>query len=178
MTALLLRLATSRIAGPVAISASLALAVMLAAARLEVSRLERRIADAQAAETKAVQTAAEIEARRLREVRDVEARAATALRAARESARALIKEVPVYVPAEADARCIVADGFVRLHDAAAAGALPAVSGPAAVPDGAASSVALSDVGRTVVENYGIAHENAQQLNALQEWVAAISAAAN
>jgi hypothetical protein len=34
----------------------------------------------------------------------------------------IIKEVPVYVTNDDDAHCIVPAGFVRLHDAAAAGA--------------------------------------------------------
>ncbi|MFX7930435.1 hypothetical protein ABTK36_19965, partial [Acinetobacter baumannii] len=36
----------------------------------------------------------------------------------------IIKEVPRYVPVQADAACVVPRGFVRLHDAAAAGTVP------------------------------------------------------
>jgi hypothetical protein len=36
----------------------------------------------------------------------------------------IIKEVPVYVPVQADAACTINRGFVRLHDAAAAGEPP------------------------------------------------------
>ena len=46
------------------------------------------------------------------------------VRVVREKGDTIIKEVPVYVPAQADAACTVNRGFVRLHDAAAAGELP------------------------------------------------------
>ena len=42
----------------------------------------------------------------------------------REKGDTIIKEVPVYVPVQADAACTINRGFVRLHDAAAAGELP------------------------------------------------------
>ena len=58
-------------------------------------------------------------------------------------------------------------GFVRLHDAAAANALPE---PARDADAAAAGIALSTVAGTVATNYQICHENAEQLRALQGWV--------
>ena len=62
------------------------------------------------------------------------------VRVVREKGDTIIKEVPVYVPAQADAACTVNRGFVRLHDAAAAGELPT---PAGDPDAAAAGLALS-----------------------------------
>ncbi|WP_238945044.1 hypothetical protein [Vandammella animalimorsus] len=62
------------------------------------------------------------------------------VRIVREKGDVIIKEVPVYVPAQADAACTVNRGFVRLHDAAAAGELPT---PAGDPDAAAAGLALS-----------------------------------
>ncbi len=46
------------------------------------------------------------------------------IRVVREKGETIIKEVPVYVPVQADAACTINRGFVRLHDAAAAGELP------------------------------------------------------
>lgn len=77
----------------------------------------------------------------------------------------IVKEIPRYVPAQADAACTVPGGFVRLHDAAATGAqLDAGPGD---PDAAPSGVALSAVAETVAGNYTACHANAEQLSALQ-----------
>mgnify|MGYP000164804806 CR=1 FL=1 len=89
------------------------------------------------------------------------------VRVVREKGDTIIKEVPVYVPAQADAACTINRGFVRLHDAAAAGELPE---PATDADAAAAGIALSTVAGTVVANYQTCHETAEQLRALQEWV--------
>lgn len=78
----------------------------------------------------------------------------------------IIKEIPRYVTAQADADCTIPIGFVRLHDAAAAGAL-LDPGPGD-PDAAPSGVALSTVAGTVAANYRDAHVDAERLNALQE----------
>lgn len=79
----------------------------------------------------------------------------------------IIQEVPVYVTAQADADCTINNGFVRVHDAASAGTLPPAPGDT---DAAASAIKLSDVGQTVAENYGLYHEVAAQLEALQDWI--------
>lgn len=78
----------------------------------------------------------------------------------------IIKEVPRYVPIEADAGCVVPRGFVRLHDAAAAGAVPdSDTGDA---DATTSGVALSAVAGTVAGNYTDSHANSAQLMSLQQ----------
>ena len=89
------------------------------------------------------------------------------VRVVREKGQTIIKEVSVYVPVQADAACSINRGFVRLHDAAAAGELPE---PARDADAAASGLALSTVAATVAANYQTCHENAEQLKALQVWV--------
>lgn len=89
------------------------------------------------------------------------------VRVVREKGDTMIKEVPVYVPVQADAACTINRGFVRLHDAAAAGELPE---PARDADAAAAGLALSAVAGTVAANYQTCHENAEQLRALQVWV--------
>ena len=88
------------------------------------------------------------------------------VRIVREKGDTIIKEVPVYVPVQADAACTINRGFVRLHDAAAAGELPE---PARDADAAAAGLALSAVAGTVAANYQACHENAEQLKALQAW---------
>ena len=84
----------------------------------------------------------------------------------RETGATIVKEVPVYVSPEADAACALPRGFVRLHDAAAAGRSPE---PAGSSDAAPAGIALSTVAGTVADNYERCHENAEQLIALQAW---------
>ena len=91
----------------------------------------------------------------------------------REKGETIIKKVPVYVPVQADAACTINRGFVRLHDAAAAGELPE---PARDADAAAAGIALSAVAGTLAANYQTCHENAEQLRALQAWVIEIPTA--
>lgn len=95
------------------------------------------------------------------------------IRVIQQKGETIIKEVPVYVPVQADAACTINRGFVRLHDAAAAGELPE---PARDADEAAARVALSAVAGTVTTNYQTCHENAEQLKALQTWVREMGAA--
>ena len=95
------------------------------------------------------------------------------VRVIREKGETIIKEVPVYVPVQADAACTINRGFVRLHDAAAAGELPE---PARDADAAAAGIALSAVAGTVAANYQACHENAEQLRALHAWVREVRAA--
>ena len=95
------------------------------------------------------------------------------IRVVREKGDTIVKEVPVYVPVQADAACTINRGFVRLHDAAAAGELPE---PARDADAAAAGLALSAVAGTVAANYQTCHENAEQLRALQAWVSEIPSA--
>jgi hypothetical protein len=89
--------------------------------------------------------------------------------------RTITKEIPAYVTLEADAGCVVPDGFRRLHDAAAAGVLPAAEPPGKSAD-APSGLALSAVADTVSRNYGICHETAERLKGWQDWWAGVSAA--
>jgi len=93
--------------------------------------------------------------------------------ASRERIRTVFKtireEVPVYVTREADDRCIVPVGFVRVYDAAAqAQPLPDTSGE---PNDAPSGVPLSAVADTDVANLQIGHDIRDQLIKLQAFVA-------
>lgn len=99
----------------------------------------------------------------------IETAAAEAQAEIRTVTRTLIREVPVYVTPDADARCVVPAGFVRVHDAAAAGR--PVPEPAGVADDAPSGLELSAVAAAVAENYGdVCQANARQLSDLQAWV--------
>ncbi len=84
--------------------------------------------------------------------------------------KTIVKEVPVYVSKESDNACVVPDGFVRVHDAAAAGDLPEAPSDS---DAAPSGVALSTVAATVAENYGTCTETRETLTALQSWATEI-----
>lgn len=82
--------------------------------------------------------------------------------------RDLIKEVPAYVTPEADRRCDLPVGFVRLHDQAAAG-LPAVSAPAGDVRDAPSGIPLSAASATIVDNYGVAYQWRERAIACETW---------
>ena len=96
------------------------------------------------------------------------------VRIVREKGDTIIKEVPVYVPVQADAACSINRGFLRLHDTAAAGELPE---PARDADAASAGIALSAVAGTVAANYQTCHENAEQLRVLQTWIREMKIAA-
>lgn len=85
--------------------------------------------------------------------------------------RTIVKEVPVYVTAKADASCPLTRGFVRVHDAAASGvdvsSIPLAAGQSNDdPVGIGPSAAIG----TVAQNYGTCREIREQLISLQEWI--------
>lgn len=84
--------------------------------------------------------------------------------------RDLIKEVPAYVTPEADRRCDLPVGFVRLHDQAVAG-LPEVPAPAGDVRDAPSGIALSAASGVIVGNYGVAHQWRERAVACETWAA-------
>lgn len=88
-------------------------------------------------------------------------------RTVHDAGQAIIKEVPVYVPADSPA---LPGGFRLLHDAAATGQLPDAAGSADAP-----AVTAQDVAETVASNYLTCRENAEQLTALQAWVRGLQA---
>lgn len=124
-------------------------------------------ADWDAAVQKQNQQAAAVRQRQAQATVKVVTQYVDRVRIVREKGETIIKEVPIYVPVQADAACTINRGFVRLHDAAAAGELPDPAGDA---DAAAAGIALSAVAGTVAANYQTCHENAGQLRALQAWI--------
>ncbi len=87
------------------------------------------------------------------------------VRIVREQADAIIREVPVYVPAQCDPDGRLPAGWRVLHDAAASGG---AADPAAIAH--AQPVAPDAAAETVARNYGTCRETAEQLSALQAWV--------
>lgn len=81
----------------------------------------------------------------------------------REKGDAIIREVPVFVPAGSGE---LGGGFRLLHDAAATGG--PVPDAAGIPD--AAPVPAQDVAATVLPNYADYHEVAARLTGLQDWV--------
>lgn len=77
-----------------------------------------------------------------------------------------IQTVKEFITAEADKSCTINNGFVRVHDAAAGATTLAVSSTDADP----SSVKLSNVAETVVDNYAEYNKTKVQLESLQNWV--------
>ena len=87
--------------------------------------------------------------------------------------RTLIEEVSSHVPPAVDAAYALPRGFVRLHDAAAAGVdLPAAAASPGQPDDAPSGVALSDAAAVIVGNYGACRADQARLATLQQWARA------
>ena len=85
----------------------------------------------------------------------------------KEKGNEIIKQVPVYITKDADTKCDVPTGFVMLHDSASRNEVP---DPTRKVDGTTSSVKISGVAETVVDNYTTYHQVAEQLRSLQEWI--------
>jgi len=111
----------------------------------------------------------------------VETKAAEVQVQIRTVTQTIIKEVPVYVSPETDARFALPVGLVRVHDAAAAGhPLPESSGQS---DDAAGNAQPSDIppsrlAATIAANYGVCLADAARFSALQDWIRQQQAVAN
>jgi hypothetical protein len=91
----------------------------------------------------------------------------TKIEVVKEKGNEIIKQVPVYITKDADAKCDVPTGFVVLHDSASRNEVP---DPTRKVDAGTSEVKISGVATTVVENYTTYHQVAEQLKSLQEWI--------
>lgn len=78
----------------------------------------------------------------------------------------VIARVPIYLTKEIDAKYPVPNAFVVLHDSAARSEVPPSTGSAYE---GTSDVKISEVARTVAENYGTCNEVRQQLLGWQDW---------
>lgn len=83
----------------------------------------------------------------------------------KETNNEIIKQIDVIKPN--DNQCNVPNAFRLLHDAAAKNRLPDSTGNS---NEAPSGIELSTITETVVSNYGICHQNSEQLKALQNWI--------
>ena len=88
-------------------------------------------------------------------------------RIVKEKGDAIIKEIPKFISANADAQCVVPNGFVVLHDSASRNEVP--DSTRGVDEGA-SKVKLSGIAETVTTNYTTYYQVSEQLKALQQWV--------
>lgn len=88
-------------------------------------------------------------------------------RIVKEKGDAIVKEIPKFISKDADAKCVVPNGFVLLHDSASKNEVP--DSTRSVDEGA-SKVKLSGIAETVTTNYTTFYQVSEQLKALQEWV--------
>jgi hypothetical protein len=77
------------------------------------------------------------------------------------------EKVPVYITKEDDARCVIPNGFVIVHNSAVQNRVPEGTGN---PNEGTSGVELSEATKVIVDNYNKYHEVVEQLRALQKWV--------
>jgi len=146
------------------------LAALLAIACGMVWLLHRKEADT-AAQLVAAQTAAlaaDFEASAARADVETVTHYVDRVQVVRDTTATIRQEIPRYVTPDADRRYLLPDGFVWLHDAAALGVPPGQR--PGDPDAASEGVAASRALDVIVSNYGVCHENAEQLTALQAWV--------
>lgn len=141
----------------------------------ELEALRREYAEQGVA---ALRAASDIEALRANLARAAEATAAARAAAQAAQARTITREVVRYVQTDNARECGFSADGVRIHDAAARGALA----PGGVPEGAAGAagahgpaveIANAEIVPAVVENYATCHAWRNQLAALQEYVRSI-----
>ena len=145
---------------------ALAIVVLVAAAALAGAQYNERSWAIRVAEQQA--EIARLQAASERVTTEVVTRYIDRTRVVKEKADAVIREIPVYITAEADAACTIPGAAVLLHDAAATNQVP---DPARLAHAApASNVTLSRLLDTTVTNYGTFYEVREQLRALQDWV--------
>lgn len=89
------------------------------------------------------------------------------VRIVKEKGDTIIKEVPIYVSKESDAKCVIPADFVLIHDSAAKNQVPESTGTSNEND---SGIKLSTVAETVATNYNKCHEVMTQLTSLQQWI--------
>jgi hypothetical protein len=81
--------------------------------------------------------------------------------------RVIHDQITKEITTKDDHMCDIPESFVRVHDAAAKGS---VSGLSEGVVGTSSGIALSEVERTVNENYGLYHELADKMTGIQMWL--------
>jgi hypothetical protein len=87
----------------------------------------------------------------------------------RETTRTITERIPYYVTAKSDAACPVPVGLVELHNQAATGQPASVPTSSSVDRDAPSRVALSELTRVIVHNYGVSQELEAEVVAWRTW---------
>ena len=118
---------------------------MIADLKARVAVAEQQSQDANAALEKKTQ-------QHLKEIKEV-----------RNENKRIVRET---VGRQIDSQCVLPRSAVSLHDSASRNE---VSRSSASVDGAPSTVKASELIETVVDNYGVCHENAEKLRGWQEW---------
>ena len=95
------------------------------------------------------------------------------IRVIKEKGDTVVREVPIYVTKEDDSACELRAGFVRVHDAAAAGA--GAPGGATESDRTAGGVALSEALSVVADNYKTCRIWREQVIGWQEYYRSLQA---
>jgi hypothetical protein len=159
----------TRLGRVVLVALAVAVALLVAFQLGQRSGVEREKSDEAQRRAAAVKVVTKVTAEGRKISTDVSTRLERRKVEIRTVTQTLTKEVPVYVTVESDRACVVPDGFVRLHDAAAHGtAVPAAPGGSVE---AASGVPLSAVAETMVTNYGVALEWREEALAWRTWYA-------
>lgn len=97
------------------------------------------------------------------------------VRVIHDTTQTLQREISTYVTPATDRAFPLPVGFVRLHDAAAAGVLP---GPARATDASASDVTASHATDVIAANYGTCLAIREQLNAVLDRLEATTTDSN
>lgn len=79
----------------------------------------------------------------------------------------IVEYVDRFITKESDAKCVIPNSFVILHDSAVHSQVP---DPTRLTDESSSGVALSTTAKTVVDNYNTYHQLKEQLLSLQKWI--------
>ena len=88
------------------------------------------------------------------------------VRIVKETADAIIKEIPIYITKADDAKCELSNATIVLHNSASQNTVPPGTGNIAP---GTSDVKASELITTVSENYGTCYEMREQLKAWQDW---------
>lgn len=78
-----------------------------------------------------------------------------------------IKYVDKYITAEDNKKCVIPESFVQLHNASSQNI---VLDPTTIITGVSSDVTLSDVSKTVFNNYTTHYKCVEQVLGLQDWI--------
>lgn len=135
------------------------------------AKWDKHIAADAKAETKAVVKASDQKQAQVTAGNKVSAKATVTDRKVQDQITEVIKDVPKHVPPSSDPGRCVTYGFVRTIDAAILGVRPSeLQLPAGKSDTDCSPLEASAVATGIVENVGIARQNAVQLNALIDYL--------